>query len=124
MIDDGDRIAIGLSGGKDSLTLLWTLQERLARIPIAYSLVAIYVDLGFDSSPAPLIEQYCRKMGYPLHVEHTNFGVLGHSEENRENPCFSVPGSEENDFLNWHINMAAISLLSATTRTTSLKPFF
>ena len=43
MISDGDRIAVALSGGKDSLTLMWALQERLSRIPINYSLLAIYI---------------------------------------------------------------------------------
>lgn len=88
MISDGDRIAVALSGGKDSLTLMWALQERLSRVPIHYSLLAIYVDLGFDGDPADLIEDYCRKMGYAFQVEHTDYGRIAHSEENRENPCF------------------------------------
>jgi tRNA 2-thiocytidine biosynthesis protein TtcA len=88
MISDGDRIAVGLSGGKDSLTLMWALHERLSRIPIRYSLHAIYVDLGFEGDPAHLIEGYCKKMGYGLRVEHTDYGRQAHSEENRENPCF------------------------------------
>jgi tRNA 2-thiocytidine biosynthesis protein TtcA len=88
MISDGDKIAVGLSGGKDSLTLMWVLQERLSRIPIHYSLFAVYVDLGFEEDPAPFIANYCREMGYRLQVEHTDFGKLAHSVENRENPCF------------------------------------
>ena len=48
MISDGDRIAVGLSGGKDSLTVMWALRERLSRIPFHYSLFAVYVDLGFE----------------------------------------------------------------------------
>ena len=88
MISDGDRIAVGMSGGKDSLTLMWALHERLSRIPIHYSLLAIYIDLGFEGDPAHLIEDYCKKMGYELRVEHTDYGRQGHSEENRENPCF------------------------------------
>ncbi|MGD9022351.1 MAG: tRNA 2-thiocytidine biosynthesis TtcA family protein, partial [Deltaproteobacteria bacterium] len=88
MISDGDRIAIGLSGGKDSLTLMWTLHERLSRIPISYSFVAIYIDLGFERDPANAIRDYCKAMGYELHVEHTDYGRQAHSEKNRENPCF------------------------------------
>ena len=88
MISHGDRIAVGLSGGKDSLTLLWVLQERLSRIPIHYSLVAIHIDLGFEGGPARLVEAYCEEMGYALRVEYTDYGIRGHSEENRENPCF------------------------------------
>ena len=88
MIADGDRIAVGLSGGKDSLTLMWALRERLSRIPINYSLLAIYIDLGFEGSPAELVEDYCNKNGYALRVAYTHYGIQGHSEENRENPCF------------------------------------
>lgn len=88
MISDGDRIAVGLSGGKDSLTLMWALHERLSRIPIRYSVVAVYVDLGFEGDPADSIEQYCRQKGYMLRVEHTDYGRLGHSRQNSENPCF------------------------------------
>jgi len=88
MIADGDRLAVGLSGGKDSLTLLWILNERLSRIPIDYSLVAIHIDLGFEGGAAPLIEAYCREGGYSFRVEYTDYGIQGHSEENRENPCF------------------------------------
>lgn len=59
MTADGDRIAVGLSGGKDSLTLMWALNERLSRIPIHYSLFPIYIDLGFEDSSAHIIEDYC-----------------------------------------------------------------
>jgi tRNA 2-thiocytidine biosynthesis protein TtcA len=88
MIADGDRIAVGLSGGKDSLTLLWILHERLSRIPIHYSLEAIHIDLGFDGTAAPRIEAYCKEKGYSFRVEYTDYGIRSHSEENRENPCF------------------------------------
>jgi len=88
MIADGDRIAVGLSGGKDSLTLMWVLHERLSRIPIHYSLVAIHIDLGFEGTQAPRIEAYCKEMGYNCRVEYTDYGTRSHSEENRENPCF------------------------------------
>jgi len=88
MIADGDRIAVGLSGGKDSLTLMWALRERLARIPIHYSLIAIHIDLGFEGGPAGMIEAYCQKKGYDLRIEYTDYGIRAHSRENRENPCF------------------------------------
>jgi len=88
MTADGDRIAVGLSGGKDSLTLLWVLHDRLSRIPIHYSLVPIHIDLGFEGGQTHLVEDCCGQMGYGLRVEYTDYGIRGHSEENRENPCF------------------------------------
>jgi tRNA 2-thiocytidine biosynthesis protein TtcA len=86
MIRDGDRIAVGFSGGKDSWALLWLLTERLPRIPVTYSLFPIHVDLGFGSG-AP-IEAHVRPMGWEVHIERTDFGVVAHSAANRENPCF------------------------------------
>jgi tRNA 2-thiocytidine biosynthesis protein TtcA len=88
MISDGDRIVVGVSGGADSLTLMRMLMERLTRIPIKYELFAVYIDPGFEGSFAEPLEIYCEKVGYPLRVEYTDYGVLGHSPENRENPCF------------------------------------
>ncbi len=88
MLSDGDRVAIGLSGGKDSLTLLWFLQDRLARIPIAYELVAVYIDPGFEGGFAPELQAYCKDRSCELKIDYTEFGVLAHSDQNRENPCF------------------------------------
>ncbi len=88
MIADGDRIAVGLSGGKDSMTLLWFLHERLARIPIRYEVFAVYVDPGFEDGFADELTAYCDRMGYRLRVDFTDHGPLAHSDVNRENPCF------------------------------------
>ena len=56
MISDRDSICVGLSGGKDSLALLWLLQERLARIPINYDLYACYVDPGKSPFSLPVLK--------------------------------------------------------------------
>lgn len=88
MIAHGDRIVVGLSGGKDSMTLLWFLFERLARVPIDYELFPVYVDPGFEGGFGEQLSQYSRDQGYPLRVETTDFGLVAHSPENRENPCF------------------------------------
>jgi tRNA 2-thiocytidine biosynthesis protein TtcA len=88
MISDGDRILVGVSGGADSLTLMWLLQERQARIPIDYDLFAVFIDPGFEDSVAEPLQAYCKTLGFALRVEYTDYGVLGHSAANRENPCF------------------------------------
>ena len=88
MISDGDRIVVGVSGGADSLTLMWMLMERLVRIPIKYELFAVFIDPGFEGSFAEPLEIYCDKIGFPLRVEYTDYGVRGHGPDNRENPCF------------------------------------
>ena len=88
MIADGDRILVGLSGGKDSLALMWMLNERRSRIPINYELFAVHIDPGFEKSFSKSLQSYCNKIGFPLRVERTDCGVLAHSSQNRENPCF------------------------------------
>ncbi len=88
MISHGDRILVGLSGGKDSFILMWILSERLKRIPINYELYSVHVDLGFDDGFSKSLAEYCRQIGFELRIEHTDYGVLAHSSKNRENPCF------------------------------------
>jgi len=88
MIDAGEKLAVGLSGGKDSLTLCWILQNRLKHIPVDYDLTAIYIDPGFENGFADRLAEHCGAMGIDLIVEHTDHGQIAHSSENRENPCF------------------------------------
>jgi tRNA 2-thiocytidine biosynthesis protein TtcA len=88
MISDGDRILVGLSGGKDSLTLMWLLNERRTRIPINYHLLAVYVDLGFPDGFSAELKSYAQSCGYAIRIEHTDYGLISHGPENRENPCF------------------------------------
>jgi tRNA 2-thiocytidine biosynthesis protein TtcA len=88
MISDGDAILVGLSGGLDSLTLLWILSDRLKRIPIDYRLQAVYVDPGFENGFSKALDAYCKGQGFDLRIEQTDFGPMAHSRINRENPCF------------------------------------
>jgi len=88
MIEDGDRIALGLSGGKDSLTLLWALAERQKRVLVHYDLFPIYVEPGFPGGFADGLSDTCRHLGFSLTVDRTDHGIVAHSDENQENPCF------------------------------------
>lgn len=88
LIQDGDRIIVGVSGGKDSLTLLHLLQERRKRVPIDYELVPVHIDLGFDSERAEILKNFFEAQGLSYHIEFTDIGKKANSPENRENPCF------------------------------------
>ncbi len=88
MIEDGDRVLVGVSGGKDSLTMLTLLHERAKRVPTHYELFPVHIDLGFRSGRGEIIRNYFEEMGLPYHIEQTQIGKLAHSAENRENPCF------------------------------------
>lgn len=88
MLQNGDRIIVGVSGGADSLTLMWMLAERLPRIPISFELFPVHIDPGFEGGFNQSLKSYIADCGFSLRVEHTDYGVLGHSPINRENPCF------------------------------------
>ena len=88
MIIDGDRIVVGLSGGKDSQALLWLLNERQKRIPVNYELLPVYIDPGFESGFGHELKNYYAKTGFKVRMEQTDYGIRAHSSENRENPCF------------------------------------
>jgi len=88
MISDGDRIIVGLSGGKDSLTVLSLLEERRVRVPVKYELFPVFIDPGFEGGFAEELQAYCNDAGFTLKIEFTNFGIISHSSLNRENPCF------------------------------------
>ena len=88
LIQEGDRILVGVSGGKDSLTLLHLLHERSKRVPVHYELVPVYIDLGFDSGKADILKNCFETKGLPYHIEFTDIGRRANSSENRENPCF------------------------------------
>ena len=62
MIEDGDHIAVGLSGGKDSLALLVALRKLQRFYPKKYSLTAVTVDLGFPNVDFAMIERSCADM--------------------------------------------------------------
>ncbi|MBN2126675.1 MAG: tRNA 2-thiocytidine(32) synthetase TtcA [Deltaproteobacteria bacterium] len=88
MIADGDHVLVAVSGGKDSLSLLWLLRERLKRIPIAYEITAVHVDPGFGADSAGRLESFFRENGFNHRVVRSDIGPRAHGPENRENPCF------------------------------------
>jgi tRNA 2-thiocytidine biosynthesis protein TtcA len=88
MIADGDRIAVGISGGKDSLTLMYLLSIAQSIAPVDYEVHGIYLDPGFDGGFNQLLQRYCDTNGYPLTIEITDHGIQAHSRQNRKSPCF------------------------------------
>jgi tRNA 2-thiocytidine biosynthesis protein TtcA len=88
MIQDGDHVLVAVSGGKDSLSLLWLLRERLARVPIQYKITAVHVDPGFGADSAGRMQEFFSGQGFESRVVKGDFGPLAHSPENMENPCF------------------------------------
>jgi len=88
MIEDGDRVMVGLSGGKDSWALLQILDELRQRAPISFSLIAVNVDSGYKEYKHGVIAETCRARGWEYRIEHTAIGeVMDDILEANATPC-------------------------------------
>lgn len=87
MIDDGDRIAVGISGGKDSLALLATLAEMRRFYPKSYNVVAITVDMGFEGADYSPIAKFCEELGVKYRIEKTDIAKIVFDVRRESNPC-------------------------------------
>jgi tRNA 2-thiocytidine biosynthesis protein TtcA len=89
MLNDGDRILAGLSGGKDSLSLLWLLAERRRRVPIKFAISAVHVEMGYHTVNHQALAGFCQELEVDFHLIATDYGPRAHSPENRrKSPCF------------------------------------
>lgn len=89
MIEEGDKIAVGLSGGKDSLTLLYILAAMRRFYPKKYDVIAISVDmgLGLDEKEVRAVKNLCEKLGVEYFVEETKIGEIVFDVRKEPNPC-------------------------------------
>src|ERR1043165_9076474 len=88
LIEDGDRIMVGLSGGKDSWALLQTLDLLRQRAPISFSLVAVNVDSGYKDFKHGVIARTCEERGWEYRIEHTSIGeVMDDILDANATPC-------------------------------------
>ncbi len=87
MIEDGDRIAVGVSGGKDSLTLLEVLSEMRIFYPKKYEIVAITVDMGFEGVDYSEIKEFCRRINVEYIIEKTEIAKIIFDIRKEPNPC-------------------------------------
>jgi tRNA 2-thiocytidine biosynthesis protein TtcA len=76
LIEDGDRVMVALSGGKDSWTLIELLDVLRQRAPVAFSLVAVTVDSGYEGYRHDLIARTCEARGWPYRIVHTAIGEI------------------------------------------------
>ena len=90
MIENGDKIAVGLSGGKDSITLLAVLAAYKKFAPEKFDLIAINIDMGFedvDQNQVQATKDFCNSIGVPLIIEKTDIARIIFDERKEKSPC-------------------------------------
>ena len=87
MIKENDKIAVGISGGKDSLTLLYALSHLRKFYPDKFDIVAVTVDLGFDNLNLEEIREFCKKLGVEYQIIKTQIAEVVFQVRKESNPC-------------------------------------
>ena len=87
MIQDGDKIAVGISGGKDSLTLLYALNSLKIFYPKKFEIHAVTVDLGFNNLNLDAIKDLCKEFGIEYTIVKTDIANIIFEERKETNPC-------------------------------------
>ena len=87
MIEEGDKIAVGISGGKDSLTLLYALNGLKRFYPKKFEICAITIDLGFDNLNLEKIVEMCEELNVEYKIVKTDIGKIVFKDRKEDNPC-------------------------------------
>jgi tRNA 2-thiocytidine biosynthesis protein TtcA len=96
MLADGDRVMLAVSGGIDSLVLVWLLRFWLRKAPIDYQLLAVHLDMGFGEKEAGLIAIQLDRLGVPYLIEKTDFGRRALEAEEGRSGCFHCARQRRN----------------------------
>ena len=87
MIAEGDKIAVGVSGGKDSLTLLYLLAALRRYYPAHYELQAVTIDMGLPGMDFSPVAALCEKLEVPYQIKKTEIGPIIFDYRHEKNPC-------------------------------------
>ncbi len=101
LIKENDRVAVALSGGKDSLVMLETLANRRKRLPINYEVMAIHVhvsNIGYETDLS-FIKRFCDELNVPLHIINTEADLEKHKDKAICFICSSLRRKELFDFV-------------------------
>lgn len=87
MIEEGDKIAVALSGGKDSITLLAALKAMQRFYPKKYDMIAISIHPGFEFFNTDILKSVCKKFDVPLFIEESHIKEIVFDIRQEKNPC-------------------------------------
>lgn len=87
LINDGDKIGVGVSGGKDSMTLLYALKQYQNFSKAKYELEAFTIDLGYEDFDTKPIEDFCNRIQVPLNIKKTDIKEIVFDIRKEKNPC-------------------------------------
>jgi tRNA 2-thiocytidine biosynthesis protein TtcA len=88
LLEDGDRVMVGLSGGKDSWALMEILHVLQKRAPIDFSIVAVNINSGYTDFRHDLVSTACTERGWECHIEHTTIGaIIDDVLDESDTPC-------------------------------------
>ena len=87
MIDDGDKIAVGLSGGKDSISMLMGFKALQRFYPKKFDIIAVSVNPGFEFFDSEFLENLCKDIGVPFFIENAHIKEIVFDIRKEKNPC-------------------------------------
>ena len=87
MIEEGDKIGVALSGGKDSISMLMGLKALQRFYPKKFEIIAISINPGFDFFNKQFLEDTCKNLEVPLFIEDTNIKEIVFDVRQEKNPC-------------------------------------
>ena len=87
MIEEGDKIAVCLSGGKDSITMLYTFKALQRFYPKKFEIIAVSIDPGFEFFDTQLLENICSNVNIPLFIGKSNAKEIVFDIRKEKNPC-------------------------------------
>ena len=87
MIEENDKIAVCLSGGKDSITMLHAFKSLQRFYPKKFELIAISIDPGFEFFDIDFLKNICNNLDIPLFIEKSNAKQIVFDIRNEKNPC-------------------------------------
>ena len=87
MIEDGDKIAVALSGGKDSITMLMGFKNLQRFYPKKFDIIAVTINPGFEGFDVDLLQNLCDSLDVPLIVENGHMQEIVFDIREEKNPC-------------------------------------